>query len=207
MSKENKRTDSFGIDEISNALDSANENSLTGDQGGSPQTSTDEDTKAQDTFKPAPEKEKEDKKPPRRQVTLYAKKILPSAVPIPEKEEGTPYYHLFVDLAGHEFGGRVIVPAKGFAEIPTNIFIDIPNGGYDIQAWLSFPFSHQGLIIFNDSVRAGTKEELKIFVLNFSNKDIEIKDGSKLVHFAVVPIIDSVIKEIEEPKEDATVNA
>lgn len=125
-------------------------------------------------------------------------KRIDKSLPLPEyKTEGS----IAFDLYSRE---EVIIPAQGWALVPSNFILEIPKGqGLIISARSSLAKHYPGLILANgigliDSDYCGPEDEIKISLYNFTNQEIKIKKGDRIAQAFLVKYQKYPFQEIEE---------
>ncbi len=122
-------------------------------------------------------------------------------LPLPEYQTpGSVAFDLYARV------DAVIPPREGVI-LPSNFVIEVPKGYFlMIAARSSLP--KKGLTLANgvgvlDQDYHGPKDEISIFVYNFTNAPVEVKRGDRLAQALIVPIDKAEFDEVESIKEES----
>src|SRR3989338_5637190 len=132
-------------------------------------------------------------------MEVQIKRIDPT-LPLPE-------YHT-VGAAGFDIYARVstIIPVRGLIKIPSNLIVATPPGYMLLLSGRSSLAWKKGLILANgvgiiDSDYAGPNDEILISVYNFSEKEVLIERGERIVQGIFIKVEQAAWNEVEQMQE------
>lgn len=108
-----------------------------------------------------------------------------TTLPLPEyKTEGAAA----MDLCARE---RVVIPARGTGVVPLNVAVQLPPGHFALLAARSSLWK-RGLLLANgigilDEDYAGDEDEYKAALLNFTDEEVIIEKGERIVQVVILP--------------------
>lgn len=130
-------------------------------------------------------------------------KRIDKSLPLPEyKTKGAAGFDLYAR-------NTMSVPPQGWALIPSNLIVKIPeNHGLIISARSSLAKNYPGLFLANgigliDSDYCGPNDEILISLYNFTNNPITVKRGDRIAQAFVVHIPRYDMQEFEEITEES----
>ena len=95
------------------------------------------------------------------------------------------------------FSSEDCVIKKGkFYGVPTGISSEIPNGYFVSIRDKSGLAINSGIHVMGGVIDAGYRGEWKVILINFGNKDFEIKSGNKIAQGVFIKLEKTKIKEV-----------
>lgn len=93
-----------------------------------------------------------------------------------------------MDLCARE---RVVIPARGTGVVPLNVAVQLPPGHFALLAARSSLWK-RGLLLANgigilDEDYAGDEDEYKAALLNFTDEEVIIEKGERIVQVVILP--------------------
>ncbi len=125
-------------------------------------------------------------------------KRIDGSLPLPEyKTPGAVAFDFYVRKT-------TIVPAQGWAKIPSNFIVEVPKGhALIISARSSLAKHHPGLFLANapgiiDSDYCGPNDEILISVYNFTNKEITVERADRIAQGTIIKVERGEWQEVKE---------
>lgn len=102
-----------------------------------------------------------------------------------------------MDLVARE---EVMIPARGVAKVPLNVAIELPHGSWALLAARS-SLHKKGLMLANsigivDSDYCGDNDEYLAALYNFSDQDVVVARGERIVQFVVLSHVRCAVEEV-----------
>lgn len=91
----------------------------------------------------------------------------------------------------------VNIPGHGFAEIPTNVKVALPEGTWAIIVGRSSTFQKRGLFVNPGIIDNGWRGELLTLVYNFSDKPTSVRRGERVSQLIIFNLVTPVVEEVE----------
>jgi dUTP pyrophosphatase len=124
------------------------------------------------------------------------------------QETALPHYHTAgaagFDLAASE---DIVIEPRSIALVPTGLVVEVPAGYFlGIFARSSTPLK-RGLMVANgvgviDSDYCGETDEIKIQVLNFTDRSVQVRAGDRLAQGLVIPVARVEWQDTGDPLRD-----
>lgn len=131
-----------------------------------------------------------------KQVTLKVKKLDKNAIIPKYQTKGAACF----DISANIKGGLFILAAKSFATIPTGLAVEVPFG-YELKVLpRSGLAANHGITVLNSpgTVDFGFKNELRVILVNHSDKDFVIEDNFRIAQGCLREVIFTEFEEVEE---------
>lgn len=99
--------------------------------------------------------------------------------------------------------GDVIIPARSYAVIPTNLKVEIPHG-YEIQVRPRSGLAAKhgiGLLNSPGTIDSDYRGEIKVILFNFSNEDYVVKRGDRIAQIVLSKVYKAEFIEVEDLNE------
>ena len=82
---------------------------------------------------------------------------------------------------------RVVVPAGGFADVPSGIHVALPEGTWGLLTGRSSTIRNRGLLVVQGIIDEGYRGELFSAVWNLTTEDVEINVADRIAQLIIMP--------------------
>lgn len=94
------------------------------------------------------------------------------------------------DVCAYLPDGKVVIPANKHLIVPTGLFFEIPEG-FEIQVRPRSGLAAKNAVtVLNTpgTIDSDYRGELKVILVNFGDKDVEINNGDRIAQIIVSPV-------------------